>query len=57
MVRSLRRETDRTSNAYFESINLRRFGFRIDPTDRQCKRSAEGSTAAACPDVGGIPVA
>jgi hypothetical protein len=34
MVRSLRRETNRTSNAYFESINLRRFGFRIDPTDR-----------------------
>jgi hypothetical protein len=38
----LRRETARASNAYFESIDLRRFGFRIDPTDRPRERSAEG---------------
>jgi hypothetical protein len=41
----LRRETARASNAYFESIDLRRFGFRIDPTNRPRKRSAEGCGA------------
>jgi hypothetical protein len=38
----LRRETGRVSNAYFESIELRRFGFRIDPTDRPRNGSNEG---------------
>src|ERR1700722_1830959 len=35
----LRRETARASNAYFESIDLRRFGFRIDSTDRARRSS------------------
>jgi hypothetical protein len=48
----LRRETAGASNAYFESIELRRFGFRIDPRDRARKRSADGCGAATCPAVG-----
>jgi hypothetical protein len=46
----LRRETARASNAYFESIELRRFGFRIDPTDRPRKRPAEGLRRANWPE-------